>query len=127
MGSNLKGGRAFFISHPDGQNLREILQKWVYDKDVDYPFDPELQYIHKVINGKNVFYFANVGSSYVKTEITLRGKMDLEEWDSHSGDIRSAGAKSLQNEALDFITLVKLDLKPYHSCFLVEGEAASRK
>jgi hypothetical protein len=122
MKSNQMGGRAFFIAHPDGQNLRKLFQKWVYDKDVDYPFEPDLQYIHKVIDGRNVFYFANTGSSYIDTKITLRGKMELEEWDPHSGDIRTATAKSLQNETRDFITLVKLDLKPYRSFFLVEGQ-----
>ncbi len=52
--------------------------------------------------------------------------MDLEEWDPHSGYISTAAAKSSENGFRDFITMVKLDLKPYRSCFLVEGEAGSR-
>ncbi len=74
MKSNPMGGRAFFIAHPDGQNLRKLLQKWVHDKDVDYPFEPDLQYIHKVIDGKNVFYFANTGSSYSQNRDHPQGK-----------------------------------------------------
>jgi hypothetical protein len=119
--SNNKGGKACFISQPDGQKLREILDAIVNDFDVDYPFIPNLQYIHKVIDERNLFFFANIGGSPVGTEVILRGKMDLEEWDPHTGSIRKATTTTLEhnNQGLSF-TKVNLDLKPYHSCFLVE-------
>ena len=50
--------------------------------------NPDIQYIHKVIDNRNVYFFANTGKSYIQTEVTLRGKMAMEEWDPHTGDIR---------------------------------------
>ena len=119
--SNKKGGKAFFISHPDGTGIREALQKAMYDFDVDYPLIPSLQYIHKVIDGQNVYYFANIGKSAVSTSVILRGNLNLEEWDPHDGTIRNVKVESLKHNKPDpDFTQVRLELKPYHSCFLVE-------
>lgn len=121
MKSNQNGGKAFFISHPDGQILRDVLQKTVKDFDVNYPLSPELQYIHKVIDGRNVYYFANIGRSSVETSVMLRGKMNLEEWDPQTGDIRKANTKNMKHNTDDVLfTQIKLDIMPYHSFFLVE-------
>jgi hypothetical protein len=119
--SNQNGGKAFYLTHPDGQKLRDLLQNTVNDFDVAYPAIASLQYIHKVIDGQNVFYFANVGGSSVETYVLLRGKMILEEWDPHTGDRKRATAGIVTKDTPDrFFTRAKLDLKPYHSCFLVE-------
>jgi hypothetical protein len=121
---NQMGGRACFLAHPDGENLRAVLKKNVNDFDVDYPQMASLQYIHKVIDGRNVYYFANVGGSQIRTNVILKGNMTLEEWDPHIGDIISANTKSIKNDATGlFLTSVDLDLKPYHSCFLVEADS----
>ena len=119
--SSRNNGKACFISHPDGRKLRDVLQECVENFDVDYPLSPNLQYIHKIIGGRNVFYFANVGGSAVETNVSLRGNMMLEEWDPHTGDSRRATAGIVTKDTPDrFFTRVKLDLKPYRSCFLVE-------
>jgi len=82
---------------------------------------PSLQYIHKVIGHRNIYYFANTGGSSVSDTITLRGKMSLEEWDPHSGSIRKAIAVAATDSTADrSCTKVKLDLKPYRSSILVE-------
>ena len=122
--SNNNGGKACFIPDPDGQQLREVLAEAVNDFDVAYPEIRSLQYIHKVINGRNVYYFANVGGSNVRTQVKLRGNFNLEVWDPHTGDTRMAIAESIKgNSPGTLFTQVKLDLKPYHSCFLVEVKA----
>ena len=119
--SNQKSVKACFISHPDGQKLRDVLQNSSDNFDVDYPLIPSLQYIHKVIDGRNIYYFANTGGSSVSDTITLRGKMNLEEWDPHTGSIRQADAESGTGSTADLtFTKVMLVLKPYRSCFLVE-------
>jgi hypothetical protein len=119
--SSQKNGKACFIAHPDGQKLRDALQKCIDNFDVDYPLNPNLQYIHKVMGGRNVFYFANIGGSPVETSVCLRGNMKLNEWDPHSGITGGVTAKSIQNTTTgSFLTQVKLKLNPYHSCFLVE-------
>jgi hypothetical protein len=119
--SSRKNGKACFISHPDGGKLRDVLQQCVENFDVDYPLSPNLQYIHKIIGGRNVFYFANIGGSAIKTNVSLRGNMMLEEWDPHTGYMRRATSEIVNKDAADlFFTRVKLDLMPYRSCFLVE-------
>jgi len=119
--SSRKNGKVCFISHPDGRKLRDVLQKCVDNFDVDYPSSPNLQYIHKIIGGRNVFYFANIGGSAVETNVSLRGNMKLEEWDPHTGESRSATAEVVNKDTPDlFFTRVNLDLNPYRSCFLVE-------
>jgi hypothetical protein len=119
--SNQKSVKACFISHPDGQKLRDVLRNSCDNFDVDYPLSESLQYIHKVFRGRNIYYFANTGGSSVSDTITLRGNMNLEVWDPHSGNIRKAMAETVADSVADLsCTRVKLDLMPYRSCFLVE-------
>ena len=48
--------------------------------------------------------------------------MAFEEWDPHTGDIRRLSSEMVRKDTPDqFFTRAKLDLKPYHSCFLVEA------
>jgi hypothetical protein len=119
--SNINGGKAVLILHPDGPKLRELLEYSVHDFDVDYSLTPNLQYIHKVIEGRNVYYFANIGGSDVRTKVMLNGKMNLESWDPHTGEITKVSAASIKRNSLDtFLTTLELELKAYRSCFLVE-------
>lgn len=119
--SNKKGGRACFIAHPDGQKIREILQQTGTTFDVDYPANPDLQYIHKVVDNRNIYYFANTGSTPVETDVLLRGDIRLEGWDPHSGTIRKLLTKNINSKRSHLSsTRVKLMLKPYCSTFLVE-------
>ena len=119
--TNAAGGKACFIPHPDARKLREILDKVLDDYDVSYPLLPSLQYIHKVVGGRNIYYFANVGGSYIRTAVTLRGSMEFELWDPHSGSIEKINSETRKgcNHEKNF-TDVKIGLKPCHSCFLVE-------
>lgn len=118
---NNNGGKACFIAEPDGQKLRDILQQTVNEFDVDYPQCSDLQYIHKVVDNRNVYYFANTGSSSIETELLLRGDIRLEGWDPHTGSSKKLLTESKKDRASDLPhTKVKLSLKPYHSLFLVE-------
>ena len=118
---NKKGGKACFLPDTDAINLAEILYGSGMEYDVSYPLNPDIQYIHKVVDNRNVYFFANTGKSYIQTEVTLRGKMSMEAWDPHTGDTRKLSAEIVENDTPDqFFTRTKLDLKPYHSCFLVE-------
>ncbi len=71
---NSAGGMACFLPSPDGQKLSEVLAGTGIAFDVAYPSHPEVQYIHKIIDGRDVFYFANVGGSNIETEVELRGR-----------------------------------------------------
>ena len=119
--TNNNGGKACFIAYPNGQKLREILKLAVNEFDVDYSVNEDLRYIHKVVDDRNIFYFANTGRTYVGTQVLLRGDMKLEIWDPHTGGIQKLITERIKDNVsvLDF-TQVKLNLEPFHSCFLVE-------
>jgi hypothetical protein len=117
---NGAGGMACFIPVPDGQKLGEVLAGAGLAFDVDYPAHPDLQYIHKVVDGRDVFYFANIGGSRIETEVDLRGRLELEEWDPHTGEVRKRPADFADDKNPGAgLTKVKLDLPPHHSYFWV--------
>ncbi len=115
--SNKIGGKAFYLPKPDGQLLRQILEQSGFVFDVNYPVCEDLRYLHKVINNRNVFYFANIGARDVNSLITLRGKHNFEIWNPHTGTINTLNNEL--NRDLNSTTF-QLTLKPYNSCFLVE-------
>jgi hypothetical protein len=116
--SNSRGGKVCFISHSNATKLREVLQQMNDSYDVDYPLNENIRYIHKVINNRNLFYFANVGGGTIESEVKLIGDLNLEEWDPHSGESEKV-IKEGSNRDTTF-THIKLSLKPYHSCFWLE-------
>ena len=125
---NSAGGMACFLPSPDGQKLSEVLAGTGIVFDVAYPSHPEVQYIHKIIDGRDVFYFANVGGSSIETEVELRGRNNVEEWDPHTGAIRKRQAVFMENtDPGRSVTKVKLSLKPYHSCFWVGEKPSGRR
>jgi hypothetical protein len=119
---NKEGGKACFLPEADAVNLAEILYSSGFEYDVSHPLNPDIQYIHKVIDNRNVYFFANIGAGHIQTEVTVRGKMALEAWDPHTGDTSKLAAEIVKKDTPEqLFTRVKLDLKPYHSCFLVEA------
>jgi len=121
MLSNSKGGKACFIDSPDGHKLRETLQQMENAFDVDYPFNEDIRYIHKVVDDRDMFYFANTGGTNIETQVVLHGDIILEGWDPHTGGKQKLTTESRtgNNSDLSF-TRVTLKLKPYQSCFWVE-------
>jgi hypothetical protein len=120
--SDRNGGRAFFIPVPEGPALREALRSAGIGFDVEYPVDPEIQYIHKVIDGRNIFYFANTGRGRKDTQVMLRGRLNLEKWDPHTGMTKKISGEFVNTDSGSFFTRTALELEPYHSIFWVEEE-----
>ena len=119
---NDNGGKAYFIHQPNRQNLREILKQTTGIFDVEYPVNEDIRYIHKVIGGKEVFYFANIGGESVNIPITLRGNMELQSWNPHTGIIGSLVTKNIEMPgAVIPVTTSRLILNPFKSCFWVEN------
>ena len=119
--TNRKGGKAIFIPKPSGQNLRQVLSDINGYFDVDYAVNEDIRYIHKVIGGQELFFFANIGGSNVNIPVTLRGKMKLQKWDPHTGDIQDLITENnLNDQSRLATTKCALLLKPYHSVFLME-------
>ena len=118
--TNRKGGKAIFISKPSGQNLRQALSDINGNYDVDYAVNEDIRFIHKVIGDQELYYFANIGGSDVNIPVTLRGKMKLQKWDPHTGDIQDLMSETITNDKTHLATTkCALLLKPYHSVFWI--------
>lgn len=111
-------GKALFIPDPSGQTMRDALEKLKISFDVDYPLNKDLCYIHKVINGSDIYYFANVGGSDVKTTLHLKGNQTLEAWDPHSGETIKITSAHEDKSGMS-LTSLPLSLAPYHSVFFI--------
>ena len=117
--TNTAGGTAVFLPRAAADTLREALDDaWdVYD--VEFASGKELRYIHKVVGGKDVFFFANLQKQPLTTVVRLRGKkIALEAWNPHDGKI-SKLQLSHKKEGSKDVTEITLKLSPIESIFVV--------
>jgi hypothetical protein len=122
--SNEKGGKAVFIPSPEKENLQTALSHIL--PDVQFISNPKLasdfgkfSYIHKIKDGRNIYYFANSSDEKIETEVLLKSKMKLEKWNPHSGETLSLKNVSyIEKDGLIF-TKCKLNLEPVKSVFWV--------
>lgn len=55
--------------------------------------------MHKVLDGRDIYYLANLSDSVFDSTVALRGKKRLEIWDPHTGEIASADSEPGPHEA----------------------------
>ena len=79
-----------------------------------------LTYIHKVKDGREVYYFANSSDKPVDTQVTLRGNMNLKIWDPMNGKIRPVDLTHSKNATGQDLTTVPLKLDPVTAVFFVQ-------
>ncbi len=123
--TNAHGGKAYFVARPEPAALQRALDDARSDWDVRFEQDLKvrggnLSYIHKIIEGRDVFFFGNSSDTPVKTGVTLRGQLRLERWDPHTGTIQPQPA-----EIGDGTTRIALELAPVRSVFLVSKNGRS--
>jgi len=109
------GGTACFIPAPSGAAIRKTLEKLKINYDVEYPQNTAVRYIHKIIKGTDLFYFANTGAFEINTTIQLKGICYPELWDPHTGMVTQSDAITNTGNK----TSVILKLPPYHSVFFI--------
>ncbi len=93
---NRAGGQALFIPHTHpflvDYALKQVLP--LRDVDIQQPlvtpqvgpdYNGALTYIHKVRDGRDIYFFANSTSKAVDTKVVLRGKKNLKIWNPHTG------------------------------------------
>ena len=78
-----------------------------------------LRCMHKVLDGRDIYYLANLSDSVFDSTVALRGKKRLEIWDPHTGEIASADSEPGRTSR-DRTTEVRLRIEPNRSLFLVE-------
>lgn len=79
-----------------------------------------LSYIHKQKNGKDIYLFANSTDHPVKTQVALKGKLELEYWNPYTGSTgEKMNVKYEKKENGIVYTVFTLDLSPINSIFVI--------
>lgn len=124
--TNNQGGKALFIPDPASKVLSGVLAGFTPDADVQFEGNPVVtsklgvfSYLHKIRNGKDLYFFANSGDSPINTEVLLRGKLNIENWNPHTGTISSAGKLSYIRKNGQIFTRCTLNLKGVQSAFWI--------
>jgi hypothetical protein len=117
---NGKGGAAYFLPALSPEALSEILSTALPDGDVVFEKPPavsggNLSYIHKHVDGRDVYFFANSSNTPVDCAVRLRGLPATEEWNPHTGSIAPATAAGVP---------LHLVLPPVESRFFVSPARA---
>ena len=113
------GGAAWFVERPSPATLRQLLDNALPEPDVTWDNSPTVQgghvgYLHKTMDGRQFWFFANSSDTAVNTDIRLRGVHSLQRWDPHTGRIEPCSATTSATS-----TAVELKLAPVSSVFLV--------
>ena len=115
---NPQGGRAIHLNSPNETNLRQALDQALKVYDVNIAGDSRLRYIHRVKDGVQVYFFANLGDKEAAATIRLRGTFKPELWNPHDGNF-SAPEFTHAVENGQPVTRVRLTLGPVRSCFII--------
>lgn len=98
---NQAGGQAYFIPRLDTTMMTDALAQCdpVRDVDIQLPvtwpvkmltdYDGAVTYIHKLKDGKDIYFFANSTDAAVTSKVVLRGEKKLAIWDPHTGEKHS--------------------------------------
>ena len=126
--SNSSGGFAVHIPNPTKDNIQNVLDERM-DADVKFLPNPvlktdwgKLNYIHKVKNGRHIYMFTNSSDEDIETEVILRGDLELEEWDPHTGLIDDdIPSDKFAKNGQEF-TKLRLNLEAVKSVFYVSSD-----
>jgi len=127
--ANAKGGKAYFIPSPQAGALKAALDDALRVYDVAFERDVPVQsgnlsYIHKVIDGRQVYFFGNSSDAPVDVFVRLRGKLNPQLWDPHTGEIGACETETISDNGCD-VTRVRLKLAPVRSVFIM-GECTAK-
>lgn len=113
------GGKVFFVEFPEQIALGEKIQMCIINPDVYFPQGYELNYIHKVIKGKHVYYFANLKDNPYCAEVVVQGKIEPLLLDPHTGKYSEVKYQHSQTNEVEK-TLIQLPIKGTSSIFIIE-------
>jgi len=116
--SNNKGGHAIFLEKPTVDEMRQALDRMANVYDVVFIPGDELRYIHKVYQGRDIYYFSNLTSKAISSWAKLRGRLAPELWNPRTGKISAAEYKQTKQDQID-VTQVNIELEPLQSVFVV--------
>jgi hypothetical protein len=124
---NANGGKLVFVPKPTASILSDIMAKMDVSADVcfdtnfeKYSDNGEISYIHKIKNGKNIYFFVNSTNSNYTSKINLRGKLDVECWNPQTGEKLAISNITYNTINKQDYTQFKLEMPATSSVFIVE-------
>lgn len=125
--SNAAGGAAYFVPGIRGNGLASALIDALPSGDVTFSKKGSvvntkkgmLSYLHKVKEDRNIYYFANSSDDAVDMDVTLRDKLNLEQWDPDTGKTTPLKTRTFSEKGESF-TQARLQLDPVTARFFVE-------
>ena len=119
----LESETAVFVESPSASTLRAALAKSKVAADVSFQTSSHpFNYIHKVVEGRHVYYFGNIDGTQATCTIHLRENLSSAYW----MDPRTGTVKQAELTRADGGTEVELTLLPSQSSFLIEGDAVEQ-
>jgi hypothetical protein len=121
--SNNAGGMARFVGQPTVEKLKAALDEMLPNADVKIetasaPVNGNLSYIHKVVEGRDVYFIGNSGDTPLEISLQLRGSLTLELWDPHTGTMTPVDGEHAQINGED-CTRVRVALPPVQARMFV--------
>jgi hypothetical protein len=122
---NAAGGQAIFLPNTHPWLVDFAVKQVLPQRDVDIQepmamiktgpdYDGALTYIHKVKDGRDIYFFANSSPKDIDTRVVLRGRKALRIWNPHTGAQEPA-----EVTAADAATTVRLKLPSTTSLFFI--------
>lgn len=112
-------GKAFFIEKPEPASLREVLEACCNCPDVDFSDGQDLNYIHKEVEGKQVYYFANLKDIPYNAEVTLKGTIHPVLLNPHTGENAAVSFRHHTSNGVE-TTRIQLPIQAYSSVFIID-------
>lgn len=122
---NKNGGKAISISNPAKSSLEKAIRSRV-TPDVKFSPNPYLSkdlgkfsYIHKIKDGKDIYFFSNSTDQPIRTEVTLKGSFDLYSANPHNGTITPLENTAQVTVGNQEFTKANLNLNPVSATFWI--------
>lgn len=120
------GGRAVFIGRPDAVKLSAVLDRLEISPDVAFEGNPQpgsangaFSFVHKVKEGKSIYFFANSSDDEVNTYVSARGRFKPELWDPYTGETTKLKDVRYIRKHGEIYTRFPLNLDPVKSVFII--------
>jgi hypothetical protein len=104
----------FFIDKPSPAGLKATLSKT--RSSLTFFGDTRLRNVHKILHGRNIWFFANPEPAAKSVEVEVEGKYRLECWNPHSGNTGEALSAVCKNGKTRF----RISLEACKSVFVIE-------
>ncbi|GBU07323.1 hypothetical protein AwDysgo_06540 [Bacteroidales bacterium] len=113
-----KKERAIFVKEPTIVNIKAALKHLKADFDLRFTSAHRAKNVHKMVSGKNIWFFANTQMMPKDLRFELKGKYKLSIWDPHTGAQEKAKYSIVSKK--EGITEVEMNMPANSSLFLIE-------